>query len=102
MEFEKINSTKAGTLGELIVASDLLKRGYEVFRALHPDASCDLVAIKNGKVSRIEVRTGKRLKENKLTYGSNKMRKGNRYDIMAIYLRDDGGEVVYLENNTIV
>ena len=36
---------------------DLLAKGYEVFISLSPDGSCDLIALKNGKCLRIEVRT---------------------------------------------
>ena len=49
-----------GALGELLVAADLLKRGYEVFRAMSPSCSCDLAVLKNGKLMRVEVRTGYR------------------------------------------
>jgi hypothetical protein len=32
-------------------------RGFEVFRSVSPHASCDLVALKDGRILRIEVRT---------------------------------------------
>ncbi len=47
-----------GTISELIVASDLMLRGYEVFRALSPASSCDLLAMGSDGILRIEVRTG--------------------------------------------
>jgi len=50
-------STK-GAISELLVAGDLLFKGYEVFRAVSPACSCDLIAQKNGRLTRIEVRTG--------------------------------------------
>jgi hypothetical protein len=47
-----------GAVAELLVAADLLKRGYEVFRAVSQACSCDLAVLKNGALLRVEVRTG--------------------------------------------
>lgn len=52
-----VNPGKTGAIVELAVAVDLLRRGFDVFRALSPSCSCDLVALKPGLVLRIEVRT---------------------------------------------
>ena len=51
----------AGTVGaisEYRAVSDLLQKGFEVFRAVSPCCSCDLAILKNGILLRIEVRTG--------------------------------------------
>jgi hypothetical protein len=78
-------SLQSGTIGamaELIVATDLLKRGYEVFRALSPAASCDLAVLKDGKLLRVEVRSGYK-------YGSSDKVIGNRHhraDILAMWV----------------
>lgn len=45
-------------MNELLVAADLISRQFDVYRALNPDAACDLLALKDGCVLRIEVRTG--------------------------------------------
>lgn len=60
----KLPPATRGALSELLASSDLMARGYHVFRALSPACPCDLVAIHPaGKVLRIEVRTGaKKLK----------------------------------------
>ena len=47
-----------GAIGEMMIACDLFKKGFETFRALSTSASCDLIALKNTEVFRIEVRTG--------------------------------------------
>ena len=44
----------------MVAAVDLMKRGYEVFRALSPACSCDLIALGPFGALRIEVRTGKK------------------------------------------
>jgi hypothetical protein len=46
-----------GARSELIAAVDLMSQGYEVFRALDPCASCDLITIKGNEIKRIQVRT---------------------------------------------
>lgn len=52
-----ISSSTVGAVGELRVAADLLTKGFEVFRALSPTCSCDLLAMKDGRIIRIECRT---------------------------------------------
>lgn len=49
-----------GAVGELAATIDLVRRGYEVFRAISPSSSCDLLVLKGGRVLRIEVRTAGR------------------------------------------
>ena len=52
-----VNTATVGAFGELLVAADLISKGYEVFRALSPACSCDLAILKEGKLFRVEVRT---------------------------------------------
>src|SRR5277367_3349367 len=51
-------SAVVGAASELRVAVDLFYKGYEVFRALAHTCSCDLLAIKDEKTVRVEVKTG--------------------------------------------
>lgn len=75
-----------GAIGELKVAIDLLSRGYEVFRAVTPNCSCDLAILKNGRLLRIEVRTAYL---NNLTGKiAHNIPKSGRYDIYAAVLPD--------------
>lgn len=47
-----------GALNELLVCTDLLERGYHVFRSVSPSCPCDLVAYRPGQIPRrIEVKT---------------------------------------------
>ena len=47
-----------GAISELRLATDLMSKGYSVFRALSASCFCDFIAIKDGKMLRIEARTG--------------------------------------------
>lgn len=48
-----------GAVHEMMVACDLMRHGFSLFRALSPACSCDLIAIDpDGKLVRVEVKTG--------------------------------------------
>ena len=51
-----LSTPTVGALAELMVAVDLMRRGYEVFRALSPSASCDLAILGTSGLRRVEVR----------------------------------------------
>lgn len=48
------NSAK-GAWAEILVCADLLARGFEVFRAISPSASCDLIVIARGTPTALRV-----------------------------------------------
>jgi hypothetical protein len=52
-----LSTGSVGALAELIVASDLLRRGYDVFRALSASCSCDLMIVARDERLRVEVRS---------------------------------------------
>ena len=51
------NPSDKGAWGESLVCADLLKRGVHVYRAISPSAPCDLMALVDDKLARIEVKT---------------------------------------------
>lgn len=65
-------------MSELVCATDLMRLGWDVYRAVAWTASCDIVAIKGNTVLRVEVRTAAVLKDDKLTSAKN-----GRYDVLA-------------------
>ena len=54
-----------GAIAELMACVDLMKNGYEVFRAMSPASNCDILGIKDGVVHLYEVRTGSYIKTEK-------------------------------------
>ena len=84
--YEHLTSGQMGAVSELLVSAELMKLGYEVFRAVSPSSSCDLVCIKNGETFRVEVRTGKRSDEGKVAVTRGPKDYG-RSDILAVLLR---------------
>lgn len=51
-------SGTVGAITELFVSAELMKRGYEVYRALSPSCDGDIIAIKNNELHKIEIRSG--------------------------------------------
>lgn len=83
-----------GAINELLVATDLMKRGFGVFRALSPSCQCDLMALVDGKPSRIEVTTGWRGPK-RLHYPT---KDKSRFEVLAVVER--GGIITYMPDIT--
>lgn len=80
-----LSTATRGAVSELRVAVDLLERGYEVFRALSPSCSCcDIAILKDGKLLRVECRTGSYLKSGKHYHTTQNI----RADVLAVILPD--------------
>lgn len=79
--WEVASPSVVGAIGEMTVCSDLLLKGYEVFRSVAPTCSCDLIALKDSKSLRIEVKVGHRMASG----GLKKLKtKPELHDILAI------------------
>lgn len=81
-----------GAMNELAVAADLMRRGYEVFRALSPASPCDLLALKGSLLMRVEVRSVTRDADGSLRKVISKRDHG-RYDVAALVERS--GQIHY-------
>ncbi|MCI0528347.1 MAG: hypothetical protein L0Y56_12980 [Nitrospira sp.] len=76
--------SQTGTFHEMKVVIDLMRRGYEVYRAVSGGAPCDFVAVKDGKAIRVEVTTGHRYK----TKLNHPPKDPNKFDVLAIVEHD--------------
>jgi hypothetical protein len=83
-----LSSGTIGAISELRVATDLLNKGYEVYRALSPTCSGDLIAQKENKLFKIEVKTAQITKTGRLFYGT----KNIRSEYLALVLKN---EIIY-------
>ena len=79
-----------GAISELLASVDLMKKGYEVYRALSPSSSCDIFALKNKISKKFEVRTGYYLPNKKIRYPKENIRAEN---ISVVTLSD--GKIHY-------
>lgn len=85
--YKNLSTGTKGALNELIVIVDLLTKGYDVFRAISPAASCDLAILKEGKLLRVEVTSGW-IASGKLSRNKNKLSNG-KSDILATVYEGD-------------
>lgn len=83
-----VNTGTSGAIAELMVSSDLLQQGFEVFRALSPASSSDLLAFKLPiPAFRIQVRIGQ-IRAGKKVGISDSSLVHEDYEILAIVYPD--------------
>lgn len=73
----------SGAICELLVAADLLRRGYHVFRAVSPSCPCDLLAMRDNLSARVEVRKVTRAKHGGIDSGIESSVERSRFDVLA-------------------
>lgn len=73
-----------GAVGELSVTVDLLRRNYEVFRNVSQHGSCDLIAMKVGRIIRVEVKSSTINTETGKVYIPLHL-DASKFDLLAIY-----------------
>ena len=54
---DDLSPSVRGSVSELVAGAYLMNKGWEVFRAFSPDASCDLIAMKGGVILRVQVKS---------------------------------------------
>jgi hypothetical protein len=89
----RVTTHAAGAVGELQVACDMLRRGLNVYKAMHTHSECDLIALIDRKCIRIEVRSGRQTKDGKISVARPLVSDRVKYDVLAIAFPD--GEIVY-------
>jgi hypothetical protein len=82
---------RIGAISEMLVAVDLMNKGYEVFRPMSAHACCDIVAIKDNIVVRFEVKTGAMRSDGSITKST--IRNRGSFDVLATLVR--GKLIVY-------
>lgn len=91
VDYTKVTTGSVGAAGELLVASDLLMKGFHVFRSLSPSCPCDLAILQDGTLLRIEVTTAHWARGGKL---QSPKKDNERYDVIA-YIMRSSREIIY-------
>lgn len=86
-------ASTVGAMHELVVAVDLMKRRYSVFRAMSPNSPCDLAVLRSGILLNIEVTTGCRTSTGLLTYPPHRSPAAH-FDVIAVVEKD--GKITYI------
>jgi len=79
-----------GAFGELLIAADLIRKGFNVYRALSPSSPSDLIIQRNGKLITVECRTGYRTKNGEIKASKQRFRS----EILAVIV-DNGKHIEY-------
>lgn len=93
----EVPSSTVGAVAELIVAADLLSRGFEVFSAVSPAASCDLAYLRPDGLRRIQVRTGNRRSVDGRVLFCRTDKDLGRQELYAVVLHSTPREIIYLD-----
>lgn len=80
-----LNATTKAAVGEMAAAADLMCRGFFVYRCLSQTGPFDLLAYKEGRMLRIEVRCGVLDKQGQARCSTPAP---GRYDVLAVVLSD--------------
>jgi hypothetical protein len=78
-----LSASSIGAVSEMLVCVDLSREGFEVFRAVSPAATCDLLALKDGRTYRIEVKTARRNRRCRWQYDRKRLNP-DRYDVLVL------------------
>ena len=91
--FPKISRSTSGAMRELLVCSSLMKHGFSVFRAMSPACSCDILAMKEDEIYRIECTTGYKNLSGGWSWSQHN---NSNYDIIAVVFPSD--EIKWMDN----
>lgn len=91
-----MSPSTVGAVSEMLIAVDLLSRGYAIFRSLSPSCFCDLIAVKEGRILRVECRTAYKNQLNGTL--SFPKKKNGEIDIFGLYV-PLSKEIVYLQED---
>jgi hypothetical protein len=100
----ELNRPSPGTLGcsaEMLVCSDLMNKGYQVYWSLSPNADCDLIAFDptSQQYTRIEVKSGQVTPNGLISCVFPPMRDyGVKFDLVAVVALPSG-PIYYTHTN---
>jgi len=92
---KSICTGSVGAASEMLVAADLLLKGYHVFRSMSPACPCDLAILKGNKMLRVEVTTAYRTPSGRIQSSKTAaVKSSERHDILAYVIRTTQ-EIIY-------
>lgn len=88
-----------GAIAELLVAADLISKGFGVFKAVSPQCECDLVYLDGGRSVRVEVKSGTSRPDGSVQVRGLD-RNAGKFDVLAVAL--PSGEIHYQAHSDIL
>lgn len=86
-----VSPAAVGAAHEMLACADLIKHGFDVFRCVAPNASCDVAILDGHTLYRVEVKTGYRARTGKLYHTPTRHKD---FDILAVV--EESGAVNYV------
>lgn len=87
---QQLRSRQKGIISELLVAMDLTRKGFEVFRHVSDLAPCDMVALKNDLIWRVEVKYVGTCKSGDQSYHfARYISRSGKFDVLAVVSPDE-------------
>lgn len=81
-----ISSGTTGAIHELLVCVELMRAGFYIFRSQSPNCPCDLIAMRDREIYRIEVTTG----QHGITKNTHPAKKDSYlFDFLAVVYHDN-------------
>ncbi len=93
--YDHLNNGQIGAMNELLVCTELIRKGFDVFRSVCPTCFCDVIAIKKNKILRVEIRTGSKNESTGTLMFPTKEKHRDKIDLFAIVV---GKKIYYLDN----
>lgn len=87
---KRINAGRIGDVGELTASAWLLREGYEVFRNVSSVGPIDIVVIKDGKITLVDVTTAQFLKGGQMILATHKERNAKKIGAVVLYITREG------------
>jgi hypothetical protein len=84
-----LSSGSVGAMSELRICADLLRLGYYVFRSVGPNSPYDVIAVKHGKLLKIEIRTGILGASDKPYFNKRTNHSHDLCDVFGVYVEEN-------------
>lgn len=95
-DLESLSKNARGSWGEIVVIADLIRKGYYVFKSVMSNCPCDVIAMKNNRLYRVEITLAKRVPDGVRFYAKHNSK---NYDILALVY--ETSDIEYIEENSL-
>lgn len=79
---QEVSCGVGGIIAELLAAADLMARKWQIFRPIVSNRGVDIVAIKDGKIITVEVRSARRKPSGALQYRQDTVARADHYALV--------------------
>lgn len=78
----ELDTRRKGMIAEMLVAMDLTRKGFEIYRHMSDMAPCDMIAVKDERILRVEVKFAGSARPRYICFSS-------KFDVLAVVAVDE-------------